>query len=79
MNITNQASKQSMRELLQDEIDKCRNLVTKLNDSVKTWSTTISALMMVDVEAAEKAIEERDDSAMFRCLRSLRINNTSNY
>lgn len=79
VNITSQASKATMRELLQDEIDKCRQLVDKLEGSTKTWSTTVGSLMMIDIESAEKALREKDDSAMFRTLRSLRIHNNPNY
>lgn len=79
MNITNQASRVTMREALQDEIEKCKVLVSKLEGSTKTWSSTIGALMTIDVETAEKALADKDDSAMFRSLRTLRIHNAPNY
>ena len=78
MNITNQASKQTMREALQDEIDKCRTLIARLSNSTNTWGSTVASLMLIDIEAGEKALSENDDSAMFKSLRSLRINNTAN-
>lgn len=76
MNITN--DKRPMKEVLQDEIDHCSKLIEKLNGSTKTWSTTIGTLMMMDVHRAEKAIEDNDDSAMFRSYRALRLYNLPN-
>ena len=53
MNITNQSSKQSMREALQDEIDKCRTLIARLSNSANTFGSTVASLMLIDIETAE--------------------------
>ena len=66
-----------MRELLQDEIDRCQAMIDKyaVTHQTKTWSKTIAICIKRDIALATKAIEERDDSAMFRSLRALRGNN----
>lgn len=66
-----------IRDLLQDEIDRCRLLVDKLSISyqTKTWSKTVGAHIERDIKQAEKAIKDKDDTAMFRTLQALRQTN----
>ena len=64
-----------MRELLQDEIDRCTQLVEKVKESEKPWGNTVVSIMMMDIQSAERAIEENHDTAMFRSYRALRLYN----
>lgn len=75
MNISNVASKAMIWELLQDEIDRCKMLVKQKANSTRTWSSTVGVLIDRDIQIAEKAIEEKNDNAMFHALLALRLNN----
>jgi len=75
MTTTNQASKAIMRELLQDEIDRCKQIIERLRESSKTWNSTVGSTMKMDIESAEKALDDKNNSAMFRSYRALRIYN----
>lgn len=75
MTTTNQASKATVRELLQDEIDRCKQIIERLRESSKTWNSTVGLTMKMDIESAEKALDDKNNSAMFRSYRALRIYN----
>ncbi len=75
MTTTNQASKATMRELLQDEIDRCKQIIERLRESSKAWNSTVGSTMKMDIESAEKALDDKNNSAMFRSYRALRIYN----
>lgn len=77
MNITNLESKKVMRELLQDEIDRCQSLVDKhaATHQTKTWSRTVGVFIKRDIDMAKSALKTKDDTTMFRALRALRENN----
>lgn len=73
MNITNQASRAVISELLQDEIERCNNLIASLSGSTKTWGATVGSLITMDINTAQSAIDSNDSTAMFRALRALRL------
>jgi len=72
MNITNSDSKATIRELLQDEIDRCRQMIEEVGATTKTWNRTVGSLMTMDIMTAVKALKEKNDDAIFRSYRSLR-------
>lgn len=73
MNITN--DKRPMKEVLQEEIDRCNDFVEERLANPRAWGKTIAMIIARDIEVAEKAIEDNNETAMFHSLRALRLNN----
>lgn len=64
----------NIEKIVQDEIDRCDNLVGKLIDGPRGWGKTVAALIMRDIDIAKRAIEDKDSAGMHRSLRALREN-----
>lgn len=64
-----------MHEIIKEEIDRCDKLVKKRLENGSISSKMVATIMIWDIKAGERAIEEKDENAMFHALRALRQNN----